>query len=71
MTKGLAGSPDNAFRAANMAQWLSGDYKPAPSEIAPAPGGAAEYKVSDPADRNAGIVLEIDGDRLQPLTPAQ
>ena len=71
MTKGLAGSPDNASRAADMAQWLRGDYKPTPSEIAPAPGGAAEYKVSDLADRNAGIVLRIDKGRRQPLKPAQ
>jgi len=31
---------------------------------------AAEYKVSEVADRNAGIVLKIDKDRLQSLLPA-
>jgi amidase len=72
MAMGLAGSLDDAFRAAtaNMAQWLTDDYKLTPSEIAQVLGTAAEYKVSEVADRNAGIVLKIDKDRLQPLTTA-
>jgi acetamidase/formamidase len=73
MAMGLAGSLDDAFRAAtaNMAQWLSDDYKLTPSEIAQLLGTAAEYKVSEAADRNAGIVLKISKDRLQPLAPAK
>jgi amidase len=73
MAMGLAGSLDDAFRAAtaNMAQWLTDDYKLTPSEIAEVLGTAAEYKVSEVADRNAGIVLKIDKDRLQPLTTAK
>ncbi|MGA2592251.1 MAG: acetamidase/formamidase family protein [Bryobacteraceae bacterium] len=73
MAMGLAGSLDDAFRAAtaNMAQWLTDDYKLTPSEIAQVLGTAAEYKVSEVADRNAGIVLKINRDRLQPLTPAK
>lgn len=73
MAMGLAGSLDDAFRAAtaNMAQWLTDDYKLTPSEIAQVLGTAAEYKVSEVADRNAGIVLKINKDRLQPLTPAK
>jgi amidase len=73
MAMGLAGSLDDAFReaTANMAQWLTDDYKLAPSEIAQVLGTAAEYKVSEVADRNAGIVLKISKDRLQPLTPAK
>jgi len=69
MAMGLAGSLDDAFRAAtaNMAQWLTDDYKLTPSEIAQVLGTAAEYKVSEVADRNAGIVLKIDKDRLQSL----
>jgi hypothetical protein len=50
-----------------MAQWLTDDYKLTPSEIAQVLGTAAEYKVSEVADRNAGIVLKIDKDRLQSL----
>jgi acetamidase/formamidase len=70
MAMGLAGSLDDAFRAAtaNMAQWLADGYKLTPSEIAQVLGTAAEYKVSEAADRNAGIVLKIAKERLQPLT---
>jgi acetamidase/formamidase len=73
MAMGLDGSLDEAFRsaAANMAQWLIDDYKLTPSEVAQVLGTAAEYKVSEVADRNAGIVLKINKDRLQLLTPAK
>ena len=69
MAMGLAGSIDDAFRGAtaNMAQWLSDAYKLTPSEIAEVLGTAAEYKVSEAADRNAGVVLKIDKQRLQSL----
>lgn len=73
MAMGLAGSLDDAFRGAtaNMAAWLADDYKLTPSEIAQVLGTAAEYKVSEVADRNAGIVLKIGKDRLQFLAPAK
>jgi acetamidase/formamidase len=73
MAMGLDGSLDEAFRSAtaNMAQWLADDYKLSPSEVAQVLGTAAEYKVSEVADRNAGIVLKINKDRLQSLTPAK
>jgi len=69
---GLAGSLDDAFRGvtANMAQWLTDDYKLTPSEVAQVLGTAAEYKVSEVADRNAGIVLKINKDRLATLAKA-
>jgi len=69
MAMGLAGSLDDAFRAAtaNMAQWLTDDYKLTPSEIAQVLGTASEYKVSEVADRNAGIVLKIAKERLAHL----
>src|SRR5713101_3203209 len=72
MAMGLDGSLDDAFRTAtaNMAQWLTDDYKLTPSEVAQVLGTSAEYKVSEVADRNAGIVLKINKERLQPLTPA-
>jgi acetamidase/formamidase len=70
MAMGLAGSLDDAFRTATagMAQWLADDYKLTPSEVAQVLGSAAEYKVSEAADRNVGIVLKIHKDRLRTLT---
>jgi acetamidase/formamidase len=73
MAVGLDGSIDDAFRdaTANMAQWLMDDYKLTASEVAQVLGTAAEYKVSEVADRNAGVVLKINKDRLQGLAPAK
>src|SRR2546425_352109 len=71
MAMGLSGSLDDSFRAATaaMAQWLADDYKLTPSEVAQVLGTSAEYRVSEVADRNAGVVLKINKDRLQALTP--
>ncbi len=73
MTMGLAGSLDEAFRTAtaSMAQWLTEQHKLTPSEVAQVLGTAAEYKVSEVADRNAGIVLKISKERLRPLAAAK
>jgi amidase len=73
MAMGLSGSLDDSFRAAtaNMAQWLTDEYKLTPSEVAQVLGTSAEYKVSEVADRNVGVVLKIDKERLQTLTPAE
>jgi acetamidase/formamidase len=70
---GLDGSLDGAFRFAtsNMAAWLADDYKLTPSEIAQVMGTASEYRVSEVADRNAGMVMRISKDRLRTLTPAK
>ncbi|HEX3373593.1 MAG TPA: acetamidase/formamidase family protein [Edaphobacter sp.] len=67
---GLAGSLDDAFKAAtsDMATWLAEDYKLTPSEIAQVLGTAAEYHVSEVADRNAGVILKINKARLATLT---
>jgi amidase len=72
MAMGLAGSIDDAFRQAtsNMAQWLTDKYSLTPSEVAQVLGTSAEYKVSEVADRNAGVVLKINKERLQPLAVA-
>lgn len=69
MAMGL-GSLEDAFREAtsNMASWLADDYNLTPSEIAQVLGTSSQYKVSEVADRNAGIVLKIDKSRLAPLT---
>jgi len=72
MAMGLGGSLDDAFRIAtgNMAAWLTEDYKLTPSEVAQVLGTAAEYRISEVADRNAGIVLKLSKERLRPITPA-
>jgi len=72
MAMGLDGSLDDAFRAAtaNMAAWLAEEYKLTPSEVAQVLGTSAEYKVSEVADRNAGIVLKINKERLKSLASA-
>jgi amidase len=69
---GFEGSLDEAFRTAtaNMAQWLKEDYQLTPSEIGEVLGSAAEYKVNEVPDRNAGIVLKISKERLQTIAPA-
>jgi amidase len=68
MAMGL-GSLDDAFRGAtsNMAQWLAEDYKLSPSEVAQVLGTAAHYHLSEVADRNAGVVLRIEKERLNGL----
>jgi amidase len=72
MAMGLDGSLDDAFRGAtaNMAQWLTKEYKLTPSEVAQVLGTSSEYKVSEVADRNAGIVLKINKERLKSLASA-
>ena len=72
MAMGLGGSLDDAFRTAtaSMAGWLADDYKLTPSEVAQVLGTSAEYRVSEVADRNAGIVLKINKERLQSLARA-
>ncbi len=69
ITMGLDGSIDGAFKEAtnDMATWLGEDYKLTPSEIAQVMGTAAEYHVSEVADRNAGVVLKINKERLTGL----
>jgi amidase len=69
MAMGLEGSLDDAFRGAtaNMARWLTDEYKLTPSEVAQVLGTSAEYKVSEVADRNAGMVLKINKERLKML----
>jgi len=69
MATGYSGSLDDAFKDAtnNMARWLADDYKLTPSEVAQVLGTAAQYKISEAADRNAGIVLKLDKARLQTL----
>jgi acetamidase/formamidase len=69
ISMGYAGSLDDALRWAttDMARWLEEKYKLTPSEIGQVLGTAAEYKVSEVADRNSGVVLKINKDRLRGL----
>jgi amidase len=69
MAMGLGGSLDDAFRYAtdNMVKWLIDTYELSSSEAAQVLGTSAEYKVSEVADRNAGIVLKISKEKLQGL----
>lgn len=72
MAMALEGSVDDALRAAtaSMAQWLMDDYKLTSSEVAQVLGTSSEYRVSEVADRNAGVVLKINKERLQALATA-
>jgi amidase len=69
ITMGLSASLDDALKGAtnDMARWLNEDYKLTPSETAQLLGTAAEYKVSEVADRNSGVVLKVDKQRLTGL----
>ena len=69
ITMGLSASLDDALKGATdgTAKWLNEDYKLTPSETAEVLGTAAEYKVSEVADRNSGVVLKIDKSRLKGL----
>ncbi|GAA3759440.1 acetamidase/formamidase family protein [Terriglobus aquaticus] len=66
---GLDGSIDDAFRDAtsNMAGWIMDQYKLTPSETSQFLGVAADYHVSEVADRNAGVVLKIAKSKLSTL----
>ena len=66
---GYSGSLDDAFKDAtgNMANWLIEDYKLTPSEIGQFLGVAAQYRVTEVADRNSGIALKIDKSLLKNL----
>jgi amidase len=75
MVVGLGGSLEAALKEATsgMAQWLEQDYKLTPSEIAQVLGTSSEIVINEVADRNAGIVIRLRKDRLQPipLAPAE
>jgi acetamidase/formamidase len=72
MAMGLAGSLDDAFRAATsgLAAWLEKDYGLTFQEAAILMGATVEYEISEVADRNAGIVAKIRKKYLPPRAPA-
>lgn len=69
-TMALAGSLDDAFRDASEAltRLLMDDYKLTPSEAAVVMGSSVEYRISEVADRNAGVVAKLRKDRLAMLS---
>lgn len=70
MAVGLDGSIDAAFADATetMSAYLEQEYKLTPQEFAMVLGTAAEYKISEAADRNAGVVLKMAKSKLATLT---
>jgi acetamidase/formamidase len=66
---GLARTLDEAFRSAtaNLAAWLARDYHLTQAEIAEVIGTAVEYRVSEVADPNAGVVAKLSKARLATL----
>jgi len=73
MAMGLGGSLEEALKDAtsNMADFLTDHYKLTPSEIAQVLGAAAELKISEVADRNVGVILKLNKDRLEALRTAK
>ena len=48
-------------------RWLMDEYKLTPSESAVVIGSSIEYRISELADRNAGVVARLRKDRLAML----
>jgi acetamidase/formamidase len=69
MAMGLARTIDEALRSAtaNLAAWLTRDYHLTPAEVAEVIGTAVEYRVSEIADRNAGVIAKLPKARLATL----
>jgi amidase len=69
MAMGLSGSLDDAFREATsgLASWLIADYKLSRAEVGSVLGTSIEYKISEVADRNVGVVAKIRKSTLVPL----
>lgn len=67
---GIAGSVDDAMRRATsgMLQWLQQDYHLTASEAALVLGSSAEYRISEIADRDASVVLQLRKDLLRHIT---
>ena len=59
--------PGVAVELISLSSDIADDYQLTPSEIAELFGTAAEYRISEVADRNAGVVLKINKERLTGL----
>jgi amidase len=73
MAIGLSGSLDHASQLATseLANWLQSDYKLGAAEVAILLGAGMEYRVSELADRNVGIVAQIRKSSLTSLPRAR
>jgi acetamidase/formamidase len=73
MAIGLSGSLDHASQLATseLANWLQTDYKLGTAEVAILLGAGMEYRVSELADRNVGIVAQIRKSALTSLPRAR
>jgi amidase len=62
MAMGYEGSLDEALKTAtfNMQRWLVSDYALTPSEAAQVLGTAAQIRVSEAVDRNAGVAVILN-----------
>jgi acetamidase/formamidase len=71
MAMGLSGSLDGAFQEATsaLASWLESDYGLTGPEAAILLGATVEYRISEVADRNAGVVAKIAKKYLPPPAP--
>jgi amidase len=71
MAMGLAGSLDDAFKEATsgLASWLEGEYGLTGPEAAILLGATVEYRISEVADRNAGVVAKVAKKYLPPPAP--
>jgi amidase len=72
MVMGLAGSLDEAFRQATsgLASWLEKEYELTGPEAAMLLGATIEYKISEVADRNVGVVAKVSKKYLPPPSSA-
>ncbi len=72
MAMGLGGSLDDAFRQATsgLASWLEQEYALTGPEAAILLGPTIEYKISEVADRNVGVVAKIRKKFLPPPSSA-
>ncbi len=68
MAMGLAGSIDEAFREATsaLASWLEQEYGLTGPEAATLLGATVEFRISEVADRNAGVVARVAKKYLPP-----
>ena len=71
MAMGLSGSLDDAFKEATsaLASWLESEYGLTGPEAAILLGATVEYKISEVADRNAGVVAKVAKKYLPPPAP--
>ncbi len=73
MASGIANSLPEALQQAttNLSQWLAGDYKLTPNEIALVLGTAIQYDVAEVVDPLVHVVARIDKKALASLGPNQ